>query len=166
MVELHGWITIRETYESFLEEEDSMDLVVAKIRDVIDHLSYFKPEVKAQNGEVFIEFTLFCNRITPQVLEVFEFCKQVGQLGKGSYGLLYLYDDENTNGKENMFQVFSLTRGILKEHGDPFLSPIIPTVEDADKQYGLYKVGKHVRCHNGIFTDDQGQSTNERDRNK
>lgn len=133
MVKLHGWITVRETYESFFEEEDNIHLVVAEIRETIDRLSYFKPEVKAQNGEVFIEFTRFCNRINPEVLEVFEFCKQVGQSAKGSYGLVYLYDDEDPNGKENRFQVFSLTRGGLKEHNDPFLSPIIPTIEDKGK---------------------------------
>lgn len=27
-------------------------------------------------------------------------------------------------------EVFVLVRGTLVEHGDPFLSPIIPTVED------------------------------------
>jgi len=133
MVELHGWITIRETYRAFFEEEDNKDLVVAKIRDWIDHLSYFKPEIKVQNGDVFTEFSLFCNRINPEILEVFDFCRQVGKLGEGSYGLVYLYNDEDPNGKENQFQVFSLARGVLKEHDDPFLSPIIPTIEDKDE---------------------------------
>lgn len=133
MVELHGWITIRETCRAIFEEEEKIDILVARIKDEIDRLSWFKPEIKAQNGEWFIEFTLFSNRLNPQVLEVFEFCKQIGKLADGSYGLIYLYNDEDMNGKENQFQVFSLARGVIKENPDPFLSPIIPMIEDEDK---------------------------------
>ena len=133
MVELHGWITIRETCRANFEEEEKIDILLARIKDEIDSLSWFKPEIKAQNGEWFIEFTLFSNRINPQVLEVFEFYKQISKLTDGSYGLIYLYNDEDMNGKENQFQVFSLARGVIKENPDPFLSPIIPTIEDDDK---------------------------------
>lgn len=132
MVELHGWITIRETYKAFLNEEEKIDLLVARIKAEINRLSWFKPEIKAQNGEWFLEFTLFSNRINPQILEVFEFCKWIGKVADGSYGLIYLYNDEDRNGKENQFQVFSLARGVVSEKNDPFLSPIIPTIEDED----------------------------------
>lgn len=133
MVELHGWVTIRETYRAILEEEEKIEILVTRIKDEINKLSWFKPEIKAQNGEWFIEFTLFSNRINPQILEVFEFYKQIGKLADGSYGLIYLYNDEDLNGKENQFQVFSLVRGVIKENPDPFLSPIIPVIEDDDK---------------------------------
>ena len=133
MVELHGWVTIRETYRALLEEEEKIEILVTRIKDEINKLSWFKPEIKAQNGEWFIEFTLFSNRINPQILEVFEFYKQIGKLADGSYGLIYLYNDEDLNGKENQFQVFSLVRGVIKENPDPFLSPIIPVIEDDDK---------------------------------
>lgn len=132
MVELHGWVTLRETSSSSFDEEENICFLVEKIRAEITKLSWFRPEIKAQNGEWFIEFTIFCNRINPQVLEVFELYKKIGQLAKGSYGLIYLYNDENTHGKENLFQVFSMIRGIVRERNDPFLSPIIPTIEDAD----------------------------------
>lgn len=133
MIELHGWLTIRETYEAIFEEEEQIDLLVEKIQEEIHKLSWFKPEIKAQNGECFIEFSLFANRINPKSLEVFELYKQIGKIAKGSYGLIYFYDDGDTNGKENQFQVFSLARGVIKENRDPFLSPIIPTIEDKDE---------------------------------
>lgn len=57
---------------------------------------------------------------------------KIGQIATGSYGLIYLYNDEDTHGKENMFQVFSMVRGVVDEKRDPFLSPIIPTLENAD----------------------------------
>ena len=53
--------------------------------------------------------------------------------GPGSYGLLYVHDDEDhrpDGDYENCFRVWRLVRGTLTEHDDPFLSPLIPTVED------------------------------------
>lgn len=52
-------------------------------------------------------------------------------MAEGSYGLIYLYDDEAA-GRENQFQVFSLSRGSVKEFSDFYLSPIVPTIEDAE----------------------------------
>lgn len=132
MFELHGWVTLRETSSISFDEEENISLLVESIRIEIAKLCWFKPEIKAKNGEYFIEFTIFCNRINPQVLEVFKLYKKIGQIAKGSYGLIYLYNDEDTHGKENMFQVFSMVRGVVDEKRDPFLSPIIPTLEDAD----------------------------------
>ena len=45
--------------------------------------------------------------------------------------MIYLYDDE-AEGKENEFQVFSLSKGTVKEFRDAYLSPIIPTIEDQE----------------------------------
>lgn len=132
MIELHGWITIRATYKANFDEEENVDLLVKKIQNKIKKLSWFKSEVKAQNGEWFMEFSLYTNRMNLQTLEVFELYQNIGKIAEGSYGLIYLYNDEDSNGKENQFQVFSLARGIVKENLDPFLSPIIPTIEDKD----------------------------------
>ena len=133
MVELHGWVTIRETYKAAFDEEEHVDLLVKKIRDEIAKLSWFKPEIKAQNGEYFMDFSLFANRINPQIQEVFGLYQMIGKIAEGSYGLIYLYNDEDVSGKENQFQVFSLARGVICEHCDPFLSPVIPTIEDKEE---------------------------------
>ena len=133
MVELHGWITLRETGKASIDEEENICVLIEKVRTEIDKLSWFKPDVNAQNGEWFIEFTIFCNRINPQVMEAFHIFEKIGQIAKGSYGLIYLYNDEDTNGKSNAFQVFSMSRGKVYEREDTFLSPIIPILEAADK---------------------------------
>ena len=133
MIELHGWVTVRETYKAVFDEEEHVDLLVKRIQGEIIKLSWFKPEIKAQNGVWFMDFSFYANRINPQTLEVFELYKQIGKIAEGSYGLIYLYNDEDINGKENQFQVFSLARGVIRENSDPFLSPIIPTIEDKDE---------------------------------
>lgn len=43
-----------------------------------------------------------------------------------------MLDDADVCGRENEFQVYSISRGKLHEHRDSFLSPFIPVVEDAD----------------------------------
>lgn len=131
MLELHGWVTIRETYKVIYEEEDNVDNIINKVKREIENLSWFKPQIKALNGEWFLEFTLFANRKNPQTQEVFELYKKIGKMAEGSYGLIYLYDDED-EGKENEFQVFSLSKGIVKEFRDSYLSPIIPIIEDKE----------------------------------
>jgi hypothetical protein len=50
--------------------------------------------------------------------------------GARAYGLLYIYDDEDTTGLDNEFQVFRMVRGQVSMQKDPFLSPFMPTLED------------------------------------
>ena len=58
--------------------------------------------------------------------------------GPGSYGLVYVHDDEDNAGNTdygrglmdftNVFRVWRICNGELTELADPFLSPIVPTV--------------------------------------
>lgn len=130
MLELHGWVTIRETFKVSDNEED-IDIIIEKLKREVEKLSWFKPQINALNGSWFLEFTLFSNRKNPQTQEVFKFYKRIGELAEGSYGLIYLYDDEDER-KGNEFQVFSLSRGTVKKFSDSYLSPLIPTVEDRE----------------------------------
>ena len=131
MLELHGWVTIRETYKVSFDEEDHLDIVIEKIKNEIDRLSWFKPQIKALNGDWFMEFTIYANRPNPQTQEVFQLYEKIGELAEGSYGLIYLHDDED-KGKWNEFRVYALSRGLVKEFRDSFLSPFIPTIEDKE----------------------------------
>ena len=130
MIELHGWITIRETYKATFKE-DTEDIFIDRIKEEIKKLSWFKPQIKALNGEWFLEFTIFANRRNSQSEEVFKLYNAIGEMAEGSYGLIYLHDDE-ADGKENQFQVFVLSQGSVKEFSDSYLSPIIPTIEDME----------------------------------
>lgn len=48
----------------------------------------------------------------------------------GSYGTIHYHDDDLNHPFKNEFRVIAMARGRLTEHPDPFLSPVIPTVED------------------------------------
>jgi hypothetical protein len=69
------------------------------------------------------------NHATPLRQEMLDVYTYIGQVAPGSYGLLYMLDDEDPR-HENAFSVFVLVRGTLTERADPFLSPFVPTVED------------------------------------
>lgn len=53
----------------------------------------------------------------------------VGEVAIGSYGLLYLYDDEDPI-KDNSFKVYRLCKGKVVEFDDQLLSPFNPTIEE------------------------------------
>lgn len=131
MVELHSWITIRKTYE-VCEDEDDIDEVIQNINQVIQGLSIEVP-VKVRNGEYYIEFSLYTNHFSADVKEYLDFFSEIGKIAKGSYGLVYLRDDEDTT-RYNEFQIWRLVRGEVGRYEDEVLSPFVPTVEDLDAE--------------------------------
>lgn len=128
------WVYVipeREECAYVLWQEDIKDIFIDRIKEEIKELSWFKPQIKALNGEWLLEFTIFANRRNPQSEEDFKLYYAIGEMAEGNYGLIYLYDDE-ADGKENQFQVFALSKGSVKEFSDSYLSPIIPTIEDME----------------------------------
>jgi hypothetical protein len=131
MIELHGWITLRESYE-YDCENDNLGNIVMGIEKHINSM-YFQPSelsLKRLNGVPSISITFRANRKTEEIKSIFDLLGTIADCAKGSYGLIYLHDDEDVDGKDNLFQVFVLARGIITEANDIFLSPFIPTVED------------------------------------
>lgn len=81
------------------------------------------------NGRYYVHLGGCPNRRGTHGPALIELFAQVGQLAPGSYGLLYVHDDEDP--KHGLdFRVFRLARGAVTEHADRFLSPVIPTLED------------------------------------
>lgn len=127
MVELHGWITLRETYE--VTDEENFEVILKQINDEIEKLKYSKFEIKMVNGEAFIEILLCTNHMSPDVKEIISFYTIVGNVARGSYGLLYLHNDEDKNNYNN-FMVYRLARGKVEIFKDNFLSPTVSVIED------------------------------------
>ncbi len=134
MIELHGWVTIRESYETDNEEEN-IQIIIADIKKYINNLNWESNLLSLSyfNGIPNLAVSLYTNHYTKQTDEVFELYKFIAKVANGSYGLIYLHNDEDDNGKDGVFQVFVLARGILSKAEDKFLSPLIPVVEDAEK---------------------------------
>ena len=137
MFEFHGWATIRlpEGDAAFKPigrgpGYDAMKRLRQAINGAHDEFCDFDVR-RAGNGLVYLSAHGLRNHRYEPVIELFRW--MAAEL-PGSYGLLYVHDDEDgRRGSEfgNEFRVWRLARGRCEEMADPFLSPYIPTVEEA-----------------------------------
>lgn len=135
MVELHAWATIRDTYDLAYDPDNEAEILhgmVSEIREYCENLQWDRGMLKLEyyNGEPYLSVALHTNHMIQQVKEVIELFAFIGKIAIGSYGLIYMWDDEDVNGQENTFQVYRLARGCVDKMEDTFLSPVIPTIED------------------------------------
>lgn len=129
MVEVHGWITLRETYR--VTDDEDMERVLREIEEEIRRLACSSISISVNNGQYFIEFSRYTNHLSDDVKKLITFYEMAGRIAEGSYGLLYIHNDEDSR-HCNDFVVYRLTRGKVTVFQDEFLSPLIPTVEDEE----------------------------------
>jgi hypothetical protein len=126
MFEYHGWATLSLSPG----EEDENDLarfaerLRARIAEFGDGSGVC--DVRVVNASWHVWLAGNPNHRHPQVLRLFPY---IARHAPGSYGLLYVWDDEDAV-HENAFRVFRLARGRVDEVADPHLSPCEPTIVD------------------------------------
>lgn len=129
MIELHGWLTIVDTYadEDLLSENE-----IKQIRQKVEMILANNTcglKIQHANGETFLN-TLFCaNHRTTEVDEIIKIYTMVSETASGSYGVLYIRDDEDKN-YSNEFQIYLFKRGKMEYKIDTDFSPCIPALED------------------------------------
>ncbi|QUH28784.1 Imm7 family immunity protein [Vallitalea guaymasensis] len=130
MYEFHGWAVIRETPQVI--DEENVDDIAKMIEEYIDNLNWESGILKifAVNGEYQFIVSGVSNHKTQESEELLGVYKYIAKIAPGSYGLLYVKDDEDTKGLDNEFIVYTLVRGNLSIQKDTFISPFIPIVED------------------------------------
>lgn len=135
MFEFHGWAVLRAS-TSDDDEQPDLDLLkqfraeVARLASASDARPPCSDFVHTSdvvwNGMTSFTVSGLLNHRREYVLQLFRW---LAERGPGSYGLLYIWDDESEH--PDVFRVWRLARGTLTEEADPFLSPPIPTLEDA-----------------------------------
>jgi hypothetical protein len=132
MYEFHGWVAIREGVREAEDSDEARNVAILKLKEVIDARKddWSFVELKRFNGADYFILHGFRNHSQPWVQELFEIS---GQLAPGSYGVLYINDDEDKT-YSNEMQVFVMRRGKVVRHRDEFFSPCIPTLEDNSEQ--------------------------------
>jgi hypothetical protein len=127
MFEYHGWAVVRD--DAYGTDESRMQEIVAELQTAIDDFGDGSgmTDVRWVNGQCMVHFAGCPNHRHDQVFALFPW---LAARAPGSYGLLYVWDDENPR-DENEFRVWVLLRGRVEEEGDRFLSPCVPTIEDA-----------------------------------
>lgn len=127
MFEYHGWITLRSIAEAV---DDEPPLRLAEIQSRVNELAgYALMDLRPMNGQYFIHFGGFPNHRGTHGPALLDLLTEIGRIASGSYGLMYLHDDEDPHHGGN-FRVLRLVRGTVTERPDLLLSPVIPTLED------------------------------------
>ena len=129
MFEFHGWASIN--YDTHDTDTALQDECWSRVEERVRKLGSELVRMQRYNGCDSLHLGGQHNHRTEYVIDLFRW---LAENTPGTYGLLYVRDDEdNSRGGDhgNEFRVWKLCRGSLSELGDPFLSPCIPTVEDA-----------------------------------
>jgi hypothetical protein len=129
MFEAHGWATTRLSADGGAEGEATQ---YPDLRSEIEKVVGAAANVVARfdadlNGSAILTVSASKNHRYEGVIDLFRW---VAQHYPGSYGLLYVHDAEDARGFDNDFRVWRLARGRITELADPFLSPLIATIED------------------------------------
>lgn len=131
MVEYYGWINLSDSaYES---DDHKLTLILNKLSVYISKHEMEKTsgliKLHNVNGSDQLLVSGNTNHFSQDVIDIIDFYHYVTDIAKGSYGLLYIKNDESQD-TFNEFEVFVLAKGNLKKEKDPFLSPCIPVIED------------------------------------
>ena len=135
MLELHGWLTISETYKD--EDKytnETLEDIMRPVNRIIEN-SGTQLTLQYMNGTPFLTTLLYANHRTKETDTIIETYKSIAKTATGSYGIIYLHDDEDTK-HYNEFQLFIFKKGECIYKTDDVFSPCIPTIED--DIYGLY----------------------------
>lgn len=133
MVEVHGWITLR--YSDYHSVDSEQNDFIYRFKQFL--LKYCDWVLDGEIGSLTRRNGLDCFALNVQhnhpgkpfyPVDIFTWA---AENSTGSYGILYVYDDEN-EAHLNDFQVFVLKRGSLIKSSDPFLSPYL---EEVEKEY-------------------------------
>lgn len=129
MVELHGWLSVFETYEDEdLLPQAEIESITQKVKNIILKTDC-GIELQYMNGFSFIS-TLFCsNHRTKEVDDIIETYKSIAEIATGSYGIIYVRDDEDEV-HYNEFQIYTFRKGSCTYKADADFSPCIPVIED------------------------------------
>jgi hypothetical protein len=151
----YGWCVLRSSREPYRDATLEMALAMDEDVKAADRRLWesFRTWM-ADHDEFFIKWTLheelnnhngillFCVSRNHRASRVWDMLQWIAETGPGSYGLFYVLDDEDQVGNphygrglidfSNEFRVHRIANGTITEHADPFLSPIIPTLDPSE----------------------------------
>jgi hypothetical protein len=130
MFEYHAWITIHSSPGD--EKDGDLQSAFDAAEREVQPLQGGTTQINLRwvNGMAQLHISGFLNHRSGEGEQVIEAFQRVAKVAPGSYGLLYIHDDEDSSGQDNEFQVIVMRRGATATHADGFLSPCIPIIED------------------------------------
>jgi hypothetical protein len=127
LFQINGWCELQsDTYEN---DDGALAYVLAEVAVEIDRLALSRfADVWRQGGSAFVRIHGAANRANGADENVRRLFTWIGERAPGSYGLVYLRDDEQSS--PNEFVIYRLARGRVDVPKDLLLSPIVPRIED------------------------------------
>jgi Immunity protein 7 len=132
MYEYHGWMNLKVSSGDLDNEEELLSQFYSQVQRKIilfEQRNRFA-NLMVMNGEYFLHIAGSNNHSSQVEDELIDLITFINEYSSGTYGLVYIRDDENSDGLSNDFQVLRISRGKLERMKDIFLSPCIPTIED------------------------------------
>ena len=131
MYTYHLWIILRESTTE--ADVGSLGKKLTELKTRVSTLLQPVPDivVTALNHEYIFQCSESHNHkgdVHERLLKVIEWLTKALS---GSYGLIYWYDDEMQGvNRHNGYRVMVIARGRIEYRNDPFLSPVVPVIED------------------------------------
>ena len=131
MLEMHGWLTV---YPTYLNEDKHPEIdeyaIYKNVENILAQCGIEQiKRLKALNGSFYIDVSYFSNRPNPDSHMIINTLKKIAEVAPGSYGLIYVLDDEDTENSNN-FKVLVIKRGKYSWQKDILLSPCMPELYD------------------------------------
>jgi hypothetical protein len=129
MFEYHGWATVQVSAGD--EEPGDAQAFHDHIAELVEPLGGSSGLASLQwvNGALQFHVAGYLNHRGQQGQEVIDIFHAIGKAAPGSYGILYVHDDEAPS-SDNAFVAYVMRRGHVVDERDGFLSPVVPTIED------------------------------------
>ncbi len=131
MYQFNGWFAVSDDpYES---ESARMKEIAAELEGVVGRVDWPNgfAAVRWLGGSCFLHVAGAANRPAGYREELHDVVTFLAEQAPGTYGVLYSRDDEDPDIEyRNAFRVLVLAKGEAQWRDDPFLSPIVPTIED------------------------------------
>ncbi|QBS44844.1 Imm7 family immunity protein [Nocardia sp. CS682] len=129
MFEYHGWLTAQHDveYDDQARSAEVYEAVEARLAE-FDTVSGLV-DLRRVNGKIQLHVAGYKNHPQWNVVEAF---KEIGTIAPGSYGMLWIRNDEDPD-KFNEFQAIVMRRGQVSVEPDTLLSPCVPIIENEDE---------------------------------
>ena len=130
MIEMIAWLSVHPTYadEDTLPPEHEQQIM----NQVSEILRQSGCGIKLQhmNGQTYIQTAYAANHRSAETDALIDTYRRIAETASGSYGVLYLRDDEDPL-HDNDMQVYKFRRGTVTHGIEQAFSPCIPKLEDA-----------------------------------
>lgn len=154
MFKFHGWVVthtgarlrgVREDFEKYdKEQRDLFEALKGQVRQLEEHMQNCFFFNDGLNGMYSMMATGLFNHRREVVLDVFRW---LAENGHGSYGLVYVWDDEDPRGTEFYeYRVWRLAKGQFEEFDDLILSPGYPIRHDPSDPFTWEKKAVPGNC--------------------